>query len=88
LASTETFWKWVDTHGPEFGIGRPYLGRDPPHVAPIDGKEYADHHRGAKARQAGSVAKPHNGLASRDDRSPAKRAKTAKSSKVRAIRPA
>ena len=26
----------------ELGIGRPYLDRDPPHVAPIDGKEYAD----------------------------------------------
>src|SRR5262249_45890735 len=26
----------------EFGIGRPYLDKDPPHIAPIDGKEYAD----------------------------------------------
>jgi hypothetical protein len=25
------------------GIGRPYLDRDPPHVAPINGKEYAAH---------------------------------------------
>jgi hypothetical protein len=49
--STESFWKWIDAHGQEFGIGRPYLDRDPPHVAPIDGKEYADH-RGTKARQA------------------------------------
>jgi hypothetical protein len=32
----------VDTHGKEFGIGRPYLDKDPPHIAPIDGKEYAD----------------------------------------------
>ena len=39
--STESFWKWIDAHGKEFGIGRPYLDRDPPHVAPIDGKEYA-----------------------------------------------
>jgi hypothetical protein len=28
----------MDAHGKEFGIGRPYLDRDPPHVAPIDGK--------------------------------------------------
>ena len=41
LTSSETLWNWVDAHGKEFGIGRPYLDRDPPHVAPIDGKEYA-----------------------------------------------
>jgi D-alanyl-D-alanine carboxypeptidase len=67
-ASSETLWKWIDTHGMEFGIGRPYLDRDPPHVAPIDGKEYADHHRGAKARQAGSAAKSRNRFASADHR--------------------
>ena len=88
LSSTETLWKWVDTHGKEFGIGRPYLDRDPPHVAPIDGKEYADHHPGMKPRQAASAAKPHNKLASRDDHSPAKRARTAKSSKMKTTRPA
>src|SRR6516165_8510368 len=43
--STEVMWKWIDAHGQEFGIGRPYLDRDPPHIAPIDGKEYADHRR-------------------------------------------
>jgi hypothetical protein len=78
LASTETFWKWIDVHGKEFGIGRPYLGRDPPHVGPIDGKEYADK-RGMKTRQAGSAAKPANKLALPDDRRAAKRAKTARS---------
>jgi hypothetical protein len=84
LAASETLWKWVDTHGKEFGIGRPYLGRDPPHVAPIDGKEYADHHPGMKARQA-SAAKSHKGLASRDDHSASKRARAAASSRVRTI---
>jgi hypothetical protein len=82
LASTETLWSWVDAHGKEFGIGRPYLGRDPPHVGPIDGKEYADHHPGMKARQARSAAKPHNKLALRDDRSEAKHLRTARSSKM------
>jgi hypothetical protein len=43
--STEMLWNWIDAHGNEFGIGRPYLDRDPPHIAPIDGKEYADHRR-------------------------------------------
>jgi hypothetical protein len=82
LMSSEALWSWVDAHGKEFGIGRPYLGRDPPHVAPIDGKEYAAHHPGTKARQAGSAAKPHNRLASRTDHGEAKRTRTAKSSKM------
>ncbi|WP_375414693.1 peptidase M15 [uncultured Bradyrhizobium sp.] len=47
--STEKFWKWIDAHGGEFGIGRPYLGRDPPHVAPIDGREYAAHNPAMRA---------------------------------------
>src|SRR3984957_10817174 len=78
LTSSQTLWNWIDAHGKEFGIGRPYLGRDPPHVAPIDGKEYADHHPGMKARQVASAATPHNDTASRDDRSAAKRARPAK----------
>jgi hypothetical protein len=41
-SSSERMWKWIDAHGEEFGIGRPYLDKDPPHIAPIDGKEYAD----------------------------------------------
>ena len=64
-ASTETFWKWVDEHGKEFGIGRPYLGKDPPHVGPIDGKEYADHRLGVKAAQTAPAAKPHKQVALR-----------------------
>ena len=63
--STEEFWKWVDAHGGEFGIGRPYLDRDPPHVGPIDGKEYADH-RGTKVHDASRVAsRTHGGPAAR-----------------------
>jgi len=40
--SSEVLWKWIDAHGQDYGVGRPYLDRDPPHVGPIDGKEYAD----------------------------------------------
>src|SRR6201999_454399 len=76
--STKILWKWIDAHGKEFGIGRPYLDKDPPHLAPIDGKEYADHHPGMKVRQAGSAAKPSKKLASRNDRSPAKHIRTAR----------
>jgi len=82
---TESLWKWIDAHGKEFGIGRPYLDRDPPHLAPIDGKEYAAHHRGTKARHAASDMRKHNRLAVRDDHSAAKRPRTARSSKVRTI---
>jgi hypothetical protein len=59
--SSENLWKWIDAHGEEFGIGRPYLDRDPPHVAPIDGKEYAAHHRGTKAQHARSDMKKRAG---------------------------
>jgi len=41
--ASEQMWKWIDIHDKELGIGRPYLDRDAPHVAPIDGKEYAAH---------------------------------------------
>jgi len=83
--STESLWKWIDVGGKEFGIGRPYLDRDPPHLAPIDGKEYASH-RGTKVQQAGSDIKKPNRLAVHDDRrSLAKRKRTARSSKVRTI---
>jgi hypothetical protein len=53
-AWSEILWKWIDAHEKELGIGRPYLDKDPPHVAPIDGKEYADKRSAAKARVAGS----------------------------------
>ena len=50
---SEILWKWIDAHEKELGIGRPYLDKDPPHVAPIDGKEYADKRGPAKAQLAG-----------------------------------
>src|SRR6202521_1707120 len=83
--STESLWKWIEAPGKEFGIGRPYLDRDPPHLAPIDGKEYAAHHRETKAQHAGSDMKKRNRLAVREDHSVAKRQGTARSSKVRTI---
>jgi D-alanyl-D-alanine carboxypeptidase len=76
--STEEFWKWVDAHGPEFGIGRPYLGRDPPHVGPIDGKEYADH-RGTKGQDTSRVASRAHGGATARHHATAKGTRTARS---------
>jgi hypothetical protein len=73
--STEKFWKWIDANGKEFGIGRPYLGRDPPHVAPTDGKEYAAHNPGMKVQHAHAELKKPARLAMRDSaaKTPAKR---------------
>jgi hypothetical protein len=48
MISSEDLWKWIDAHEIQFGVGRPYLDRDPPHVAPTDGKEYV-YHRGNKS---------------------------------------
>ncbi len=46
--SSSMFWNWIDANGHAYGIGRPYLGRDPPHVAPTDGAEYAKHRGGVR----------------------------------------
>ncbi len=55
--SSEKLWTWIDANGKQFGIARPYLDHDPPHVAPVDGQEYASHHGGARARAASNVHK-------------------------------
>jgi hypothetical protein len=78
--STEKLWNWIDEHGKEFGIGRPYLGRDPPHVAPIDGKEYSSRRGGAKTQQAESSAKKRIRVAVRADS--AKRTRSAERPKA------
>jgi hypothetical protein len=82
LMSSENLWKWIDAHGNEFGIGRPYLDKDPPHVAPIDGKEYADHRRGANTQHARAQITKRNLLAVRDDHGITKHARTARTPKV------
>jgi hypothetical protein len=63
FASTVELWKWIDAREKEFGIGRPYLDRDPPHVGPIDGKEYAAKRGGAKGKRAGSATRRRHSLA-------------------------
>jgi hypothetical protein len=81
-ASSEKLWKWVDAHGKEFGIGRPYLGRDPAHVAPTDGQEYAGHNHGSK--HAGSDVKKVKRVAIWDAPRLAKRPRAAAAAKMRA----
>jgi hypothetical protein len=74
--SSEILWKWIDAHEKELGIGRPYLDRDPPHVAPIDGKEYADKRGRAKAQLAGLAKNKRPGSAANDNHGKTKRTKT------------
>src|SRR6266498_3488227 len=58
--SSESLWKWIDAHGQEFGIGRPYLDKNPPHVGPIDGQEYAEKRGRAIAESAAlETNRPH-----------------------------
>ena len=83
--STDKLWKWVDERGKDFGIGRPYLHRDPPHVGPIDGQEYVSRRGSAKTQEAEAVTrKKISRVGARDDRSKAKAkpAKTVKLSKT------
>lgn len=87
--STEALWKWVDTKGKEFGIGRPYLDHDPPHVGPVDGQEYVSRRGGTKTagsdekkKDAGSDEKK-RGKQATQDKPAAKRPVAAKSSKGR-----
>jgi hypothetical protein len=93
-ASSAELWKWIDANEKELGIGRPYLDRDPPHVAPIDGKEYSAKRSRPNVQRAGLQAK--KALAAklvaktrqvdvRNDPGTKRRAEQAKTSKVRSV---
>lgn len=82
-ASSEILWKWIDAHGKDFGIGRPYLDRDPPHVGPIDGKEYAAKRGGATTQHAVLKAKKRQRIALQNDHRKPKHTRTAKSAKAK-----
>ena len=81
--SSENLWKWIDAHEKEFGIGRPYLDRDPPHVGPIDGREYADKRARAHAERVAET-KGHHKSAAHEDHAKTNRPRTA-ASKVKSI---
>jgi hypothetical protein len=51
FASSEILWKWIDAHEKDLGVGRPYLDRDPPHIALVNGVEYAMKRGRAEARR-------------------------------------
>ncbi|MGT2436261.1 hypothetical protein ACU4GH_10605 [Bradyrhizobium betae] len=77
--STEILWKWVDANGKALGIGRPYLGRDPPHVGPVDGLEYISK-RGSADRKEAANSKPKKVRAVASARAP--KAQAAREQKV------
>jgi hypothetical protein len=81
FASSEELWKWIDAHEKELGVGRPYRDRDPPHVGPIDGKEYVAKRARASVQKARLETKKRK-LAARNDPGAINRAKPAKPSKV------
>jgi hypothetical protein len=83
MASSDELWRWIDAHGKDYGLGRPYLDHDPPHVAPIDGTEYVNHHH-ASTQHAKANAKKHHRLA---EHGAAKHARAARPSKVSYLTP-
>jgi hypothetical protein len=92
FASSEVLWKWVDAHEKELSVGRPYLDRDPPHVTPIDGKEYAAKRGRPAVQKAGLQTKKAQAAKSETTKrqvgagnDPSMRAKQAKSSKVSSL---
>src|SRR6476646_9572324 len=58
----------IDAHEKELGIARPYLDRDPPHVAPLDGAEYAAKRGRVIAQKPGMQTKTHARVAGRKHR--------------------
>ena len=81
---SEVLWKWIDAHEQELGIARPYRDRDPPHVGPLDGKEYAAKRGGGRVnKQIAAQAKKN--LAKRAEPAATKRATPAKPSKVSSL---
>ena len=68
--STESLWKWIDAHGKEFGIGRPYLDKDPPHLG-TDRRQgiCRSPRRDRKLNTRNRDTKKRNRLAVRDDHS-------------------
>jgi hypothetical protein len=78
-ASSEVLWNWVDKHGKDYGMGRPYHDRDPPHVGPIDGSEYVSRHAGGRSRHA-AASRPRPTAVARAGQTAAERVRTANAS--------
>jgi hypothetical protein len=68
FAVSEELWKWIDAHEMELGVGRPYLDRDPPHLAPVDGREFAAKRGRTIVRKTGPEKAPHQESTAKTER--------------------
>jgi hypothetical protein len=68
FAVSEELWKWIDAHETELRVGRPYLDRDPPHLAPLDGREFAAKRGRTIVRKIGPEKAPHQESTARTGR--------------------
>src|SRR5919204_3741866 len=68
FAVSEELWKWIDAHETELKVGRPYLDRDPPHLAPIDGREFAAKRGRTIVRKIAPEKAPHQESTARTGR--------------------
>ncbi len=93
-AASDELWKWIDAHEKDFGIGRPYLDHDPPHVGPINGVEYIVKRALAnlqrrplqtKTAEKTRLEKTRRQLAARNDSGATKHAHPAKLSKLSSL---
>ena len=86
LVASAVLWKWIDTDGKNYGIGRPYLDHDAPHVGSIDGEEYVKHRGGTTTQEAELRMAKHRDYALRHHRHHrrlAKRTRTARVARAR-----
>jgi hypothetical protein len=81
IKASHILWKWIDAHEQQLGIGRPYLDKDPPHVGPIEGREYVEKRR-MKIALAGTAKNTPSELALHEKQAITKRGKVAKSARV------
>jgi hypothetical protein len=68
FAVSEELWKWIDAHETELRVGRPYLDRDPPHLAPMDGREFAAKRGRTIVRKTGPEKAPHQESTAKTER--------------------
>jgi hypothetical protein len=85
--STVELWKWIDANEKALGVGRPYLDRDPPHVVPIDGKEFIAKRGGRPAVRTATLGGKKATKAAKVARAEKKTAPAAKTKTAQAVKP-
>ncbi len=57
VAANKPLWKWIDQHGKHYGMGRPYGDKDPPHVTPVESREYIANRGGSRKKKEALAAR-------------------------------